>query len=103
MWEALFDKEYRMSTWVNVGICFFHELSGINVINLYSSQIFAQGSSQLFTPRTGTLCLGFANAIGATIGIPAIKKINRRPLLIGGHLSFLITHAFIGYMSYIGN
>ena len=47
--------------------------------------------------------LGFANAIGATVGIPAIKKINRRPLLIGGHLSFTLLHGFIGYMSYIEN
>jgi len=37
MWEALSDPEYRMATWVNVGICFWHEVAGINVINLYSN------------------------------------------------------------------
>ena len=41
--------------------------------------------------------------IGALIGISAIKRFNRRQILIGGHLAFTIIHSFIGYMSYIGN
>jgi hypothetical protein len=103
MWEACTNKEYRWSTWVNVGICFWHEVAGINVINLYSNQIFASGSSSLFSPRFGTLCLGFGNLIGALLGIKTIKTFNRRPILIGGHVIFTIVHAFIGYMSHIGN
>ena len=57
----------------------------------------------MFTPRFGTLCLGFGNLIGATIAIPVLKNFKRRPLLIAGHFTFTVTHAFIGYMSYIGN
>lgn len=101
LWQSLTDKEYRMSTWINVAICFFHEMAGVNVINLYSNQIFSEGSSSLFTPRFGTLCLGFGNVIGAVTGIPAIRKLNRRTLLVGGHVSFTLIHAFIGYMGYV--
>jgi hypothetical protein len=57
----------------------------------------------LFTPRFGTLCLGFGNTIGALISVPAIKNFNRRFLLIGGQVAFFVTHAFIGYMSYTNN
>lgn len=103
LWQALTDPEYRASTWINVGNCFFHEVAGINVINLYSNQIFSSGTSSLFTPRTGTLCLGFGNLIGALISVPAIKNFNRRTLLIGGHFSFFVCHAFIGYMSLLDN
>ena len=62
-------------------------MAGINVVNLYSNQIFSSsngGTSKLFTPRSGTLMLGFGNLIGALISIPAIKTINRRTLLLGG-------------------
>merc|ERR1712195_323208 len=103
MYQALTDLEHRNSTWVNVANCFFHEVAGINVINLYSNQIFSSGSSNLFTPRFGTLCLGFGNTIGALMSVPAIKSINRRTLLLGGQVAFFVVHAFIGYMSYIGS
>lgn len=103
LWEALSHKEYRISTWINVANCFWHEFAGINVINLYSNQIFSSGSSSLFTPRFGTLLLGFGNLLGAVIGIPFIARFNRRTLLIGGNIACTITHCLIGYMSYIGN
>lgn len=99
LWEALTKPEWRQSTWVNVGNCFFHEVAGINVINLYSNQIFASGTSSLFSPRSGTLCLGFGNLIGALMSVPALKIAGRRTLLIGGNFSFFVCHAFIGYMS----
>jgi hypothetical protein len=35
--DALFDPEYRRATWVNLGYIVFHELTGINVIMLYSN------------------------------------------------------------------
>ena len=92
-----------MSTWVNVGNCFWHEFAGINVINLYSNQIFKSGNGSLFTPRFGTLLLGFGNLIGAVIAIPVIKSVNRKTLLLGGNVAFTIIHSFIAYMSYIGN
>ena len=38
--DALFNPQYRKATWVNIGYLIFHELTGINVIILYSSTIF---------------------------------------------------------------
>jgi len=37
------------------------------------------------------------------MSVPAIKNFNRRTLLLSGQFSFFACHAFIGYMSYIGN
>lgn len=34
--DALFNPAYRRATWVNIGYMVFHELTGINVINMYS-------------------------------------------------------------------
>lgn len=40
--DALFNQQYRKSTWVNIGYIIFHELTGINVILLYTSIIFKE-------------------------------------------------------------
>ena len=37
--DALFNDRYKKATWVNIGYIIFHELTGINVIMLYSSQM----------------------------------------------------------------
>lgn len=40
--NALFGKIYSYGTWVCVVLIIFHELSGINVIMLYSNTIFKE-------------------------------------------------------------
>ena len=50
--DALWNPTYRMATWVNIGYIIFHELTGINVILLYSNTILAKSGK--FKPRTGT-------------------------------------------------
>lgn len=52
--DALCNPMYRKSTWVNMGYIVFHELTAINVINLYSNQMFKQmedSGTAWFTPR----------------------------------------------------
>ena len=40
--DALCNPQYRRATWVNVGYIIFHELTGINVIGLYSTTMFRE-------------------------------------------------------------
>ena len=40
--DALCNDQYRKATWVNIGYIIFHELTGINVIMLYSNQMLHQ-------------------------------------------------------------
>ena len=82
----------------------FHELTGINVIMLYSSTIFEQMATpdSKFTPRTGTYMVGIINAIASLIAIYTIKKIGRRTLVIGGHFGIAIIHALVGYFDMKG-
>lgn len=35
--DALLNPMYRKATWINVGYIVFHELTGINVIAIYSN------------------------------------------------------------------
>ena len=51
--DAICHPQYRKATWVNVGYIVFHELTGINVILMYSSQIFKEmhNSGSTLTPK----------------------------------------------------
>ena len=51
--DAVANPRYRKATWVNIAYIIFHELTGINVIMLYSNQMFKQMSSggSSITPR----------------------------------------------------
>ena len=104
LYDALFNPRYRKSTWVNIGYLIFHELTGINVIILYSSAIFQQMSTpdSKFTPKTGTYMVEIINAISALIAIYVIKKIGRRTLLIFGHFTIAVIHALVGYFEIKG-
>ena len=35
--DAVANPKYRKATWINIGYIIFHELTGINVIMLYSN------------------------------------------------------------------
>jgi len=37
LWDALFHPRYRRATWTTAGYIWFHELTGTNVIVLYST------------------------------------------------------------------
>ena len=41
MWTVLTDPYYRKASWVVAGICWANTLSGINVIDFYSTRILA--------------------------------------------------------------
>ena len=98
--DALFDPKYKKATWINVGYIFFHEFAGINVINLYSSQIFATNKDHFaFRPKFGTLLIGFANVIGCVFSILTIKKFNRRTIMIYSQLMFAFLHVLVGIAS----
>jgi Na+/melibiose symporter-like transporter len=90
--DALFHPMYRRATWINIVYIIFHELTGINVINLYSNQIFDQMKSSEFTPRRGTELISVVSLIAALTALWLIKSVGRRPLIIWGHALIAIVH-----------
>lgn len=76
----------------------FHELSGINVIYIYSNvllnRILVPGSA--FTPRTGTYIIAIANVCSFIVATWTVKTFGRKPLLFWGHLGIAVAHAMIG-------
>lgn len=96
------NPRYCKATWVNIAYIIFHELTGINVIMLYSNQLFKQMASSgdaLLTPRQGTYLVGIVNALASLLSTQIVKCFGRRTLVIWGHLGMAGTHAAVGYFA----
>jgi SP family arabinose:H+ symporter-like MFS transporter len=105
--DALFDPKYRKATWVNIGYMFFHEVTGYNIILLYSSSIFAKiknsHGEHSFKGRLGTEIIGVINVIFAVLALYLVKKVGRRVLLIWGHLGMAVSFGLFAYFSTYNN
>lgn len=96
--SALCNPQYRRATWINIGYIIFHELTGINVIILYSTTMFKEmhkGGGGI-SPKTGTYIVGFTNAFTSFIAVFFIKYFGRRTLIIWGHILIGIVHCLVG-------
>ena len=101
--DSLCNPRYRRATWVSIGYIFFHEVSGINVIMLYSTTIFQnlQDAGGSISPRTGTFYCGIMNMLGNLTALWTIQTFGRKTLLIAGHVGFAISHFLVGYFNNI--
>ena len=97
MLQSLCDPEYRRATWVNTVFMFFHEFAGINVINLYSSEIFALAKhNSMFGPKVGTLLIGLGNVIGCVLSIATLKAFTRKGIMVWSAAMFAVLHTIVG-------
>lgn len=101
--DALFNPIYRKATWVNLCYIVFHELTGINVIMLYSTTIFKQMKGGSFTPRLGTQIVGIVDLLACFLSIWTVKKFGRVTLVIWGHLLIAGAHLGVGISVINGN
>lgn len=97
--DGLFNERYRTATWINIVYMIFHELTGINVINLYSGQMLKemQGHGGSLTPRQGTYLIGIANCLtNLSATLFTVKHVGRRTLVIYGHFAMAVAHLLLG-------
>lgn len=83
----------------------FHELTGINVVMMYSNtileSILGTGTSG-FTARQGTYLLSIASLLSAFSAIWTVGVFGRKKLLLWGHASIFVTHLLIGVFTIVG-
>ena len=98
MRDSVISPLYRRSTWITQALIVFHELTGINAINLYSNQMFQQmaGDKATLTPRQGTYLLGIANMLGVIGAVYLVKRVSRRAMLVPGHVGMGVCHVLVG-------
>lgn len=98
--------DYRRATWVCIGLAIANQFTGINVITMFSSDIFKRledefGIEQQLSISAQIYCLGITGFVFACMSNSFVALFNRRALLIGGHifvmLGFLLLVVFVHF------
>jgi predicted MFS family arabinose efflux permease len=91
MKDALFAPDYRRATWICVFIAIANQMSGINILNIYSKTIFEDvkdaGGAASFSPKGCTYFIGIAGFLGAFLSNFTVKYLTRRQVFIIGHIN----------------
>jgi hypothetical protein len=94
LWQSMTHPDYRMATWVVVGVATANQMAGINVINMFSTDIFtkmeASGIPMGLDTKTSNYFIGGAGFTGACLANLTVNFLSRRMLLIGGHFFIMI-------------
>jgi sugar porter (SP) family MFS transporter len=83
--STLLRKPYFKLVLIGIGVGMFNQLSGINIVNYYSTEIFKSAGLDRQTSFYLTVLVGITNLIFTIVGMSLIDKFGRKTLLyIGG-------------------
>ena len=99
------DERYMRASWVNFFAMIFHELTGINVVMMYSTTILESilgTDSSGFTARQGTYLVGLVSMLSAIMAIWTVGVVGRKNLLLWGHVGIFLAHLLLGVFIIVG-
>jgi len=92
--RELFQPGLRLALIVGVGLSFFGQLTGVNIVVYYGETILK--GSGLATSFQWMVVLGLVNFAGTVIAVWKIDSWGRRPLLIGGMAAVTVALGLVG-------
>ena len=96
----MFDKDYRVATWMCAFIAVAQQMAGCNIVNMYSTIIFegiaSQSDSVPLTPTACSYFIGCSGFVGAIFAAFTCLYFTRRTVFIGGHVSMGIANIVCG-------
>ena len=88
----MIGPQHWKATWIAMALQQFNVMSGINVVNFYSSIIFSMSG---IDPLVGTFMVGIANLVGMILPIGIINRLGRKALLCASFILMSVSHALI--------
>ncbi len=82
--DRLFSRKYRLPVFLAISIGMFNQLSGINAILYYLNDIFARAGFGKVSGDLQAVAVGLTNLAFTMLGMAAIDRLGRRPLLLIG-------------------
>ena len=101
VWNQFTNSPNRSAAWMCIVIAFFNNMTGIGIINLFSTSIFEavhKGSlARTLSLKQENYYIGLSGLVGAVLSLWTIKYLSRRAIFIGGHLVmgillFMVAH-----------
>ena len=96
-YSVLFRKPYLKLVLIGIGVGMFNQLSGINIVNYYSTDIFREAGFSGESAFSQTMLIGLVNLIFTIVGMSLIDKFGRKFLLYIGGIGMPV---FLGLFSW---
>jgi sugar porter (SP) family MFS transporter len=94
----LFSRAYRLPLAIAVVIMLASQLSGINVVMYYSTDIFKAATGDANAAFTASVWIGLTNLVATFVAIALVDKAGRKPLLLVGNAVQVAGLAAVGYV-----
>lgn len=88
---------------IGIFIAVFQQWCGINVIFNYAPDIFRDAGFTVSGIMFSLVIIGLTNMIFTFVGMAAIDKLGRKPLMMIGSIGLMIAHSLIGWCYFSGN
>lgn len=87
-WGELFSKRYRLMTALALGLPILQQLSGINSVIFFSSEVLK--TAGLGSPIIGSVLVGAVNVGTTLIAAALMDRLGRKPLLVASHAAMAV-------------
>ncbi len=94
--RELFSRHYRQPLLIAVVLMAGSQLSGINAIMYYSTEIFKAATGNANAAFSSSIWIGLVNFIATFIAIGLVDKAGRKPLLLIGNAIQIVALAMVG-------
>lgn len=94
----LFTRKYRLPLMISLVLMAGSQLSGINVIMYYSTNIFKTATGDANAGFMASVWLGLVNMVATLIAVAFVDKLGRKPLLLIGNAVQVLALAGVGYL-----
>jgi len=81
----LFSRAYRLPLAIAVVIMLASQLSGINVVMYYSTDIFTAATGDADAAFTSSAWIGLVNLVATFVAVALVDRAGRKPLLLAGN------------------
>jgi SP family arabinose:H+ symporter-like MFS transporter len=96
--REFFSPRYRLPLAIALVLMFGSQLSGINAIMYYSTEIFKNATGNASAAYNSSIWIGLVNFIATFIAIGLVDRAGRKPLLLWGNAIQVVALAAVGFI-----
>jgi sugar porter (SP) family MFS transporter len=91
--QSIFQRKYLQPLLLACMIGVFAQLDGINAVIYYTADIFRMAGADKTNALMQSVVVGFTNLVMTLVAMALIDRVGRKPLLLAGAVTFVMSHA----------
>jgi sugar porter (SP) family MFS transporter len=96
--QSVFQKKYLRPLLLVCMIGVFSQLDGINAVIYYTADIFRMAGADKANALMQSVIVGVTNLVMTLVAMALIDRLGRKPLLLAGAVTFIISHALAAWV-----